>query len=777
MQIAQQLAAELNVKVEQIDAAIRLLDEGATVPFIARYRKEATQGLDDGHLRQLAQRLSYLRDLAERRLTILASIEQQGKLTAELKRQIEQADNKTRLEDLYLPFKAKRKTKGQIAIQAGLLPLAEHLRKSPRQFSTDDAQKYLNAAKGFATVDEVIEGIKSILAEQFAEDAECRAILRKQLEQKGLLVSQAIKGKADNASKYRDYFEHQEKYKQAPSHRVLAMLRGKNEGVLSLNIQLDEQQPKDWAQQLITRTLHLPSYQSPNSHPALDQAIHISWQQKLLPSLTTELIAALRDKAEADAIDVFAANLKDVLMAAPAGAKTTLGLDPGLRTGCKLAVVDATGKLLHTATIFPHEPQNNWDKSVRTLVNLCQQYKVELIAIGNGTASRESDKLVAEAIKQCETVKPVKVLVSEAGASVYSASELAAQEFPQIDVSLRGAISIARRLQDPLAELVKIDPKSIGVGQYQHDVSQSLLTQRLDNVIEDCVNAVGVDLNIASVPLLARVAGLNKTVAANIVQYREQHGRFNQRQQLLKVNRLGAKAYEQAAGFLRIRDAENPLDGTAVHPESYHLVEQIAQQLSCSVAELIGDEQKIAQITDSIRQQLAIGEYTFNDIIAELKKPSRDPRPTFKTAQFKEGINTINDLSVGMVLEGIVSNVANFGAFVDIGVHQDGLVHISSLTDKFVSDPRNIVKAGDVVKVKVIEVDVPRKRIGLTMRLEQEPISQTPREMNKQPTKAQGSSTPQKSKHHAKKSTAKPKVPSNAAMGNAFAEALAKLKK
>ncbi len=777
--IAEQIANELHVKPQQVNAAITLLDEGATVPFIARYRKEATQGLDDTHLRTLAQRLSYLRDLANRRQLILANIEQQGKLTPELKSKIEQADNKTRLEDLYLPYRPKRRTKGQIAIEAGLAPLAEKLFNNWQLIPEQEAKAFINSDAGFFDEKTVLEGAQYILMEQLSEDADLLAKLRQHLNKQAHLTSKVAKGKEQEANKYRDYFEHSELLAKVPSHRALAMFRGRNENLLQLSLNVDPHQEGNSfssAEQIILDHYHLRLSQQPAAN-FLSKVVRLAWKVKLSLSLETELLGNLRERAEAEAIKVFARNLKDLLMAAPAGAKVTLGLDPGLRTGCKLAVVDATGKLLHTSTIFPHAPQNNWDKSLRTIANLCRQFKVELIAIGNGTASRESDKLVAEAISLLEHNKPNKVIVSEAGASVYSASELAAKEFPNLDVSLRGAVSIARRLQDPLAELVKIDPKAIGVGQYQHDVSQSLLSKSLDDVIEDCVNAVGVDLNSASAPLLIRVSGLNKTMAQNIIAYRDEHGRFNNRNTLKKVVRLGPKAFEQAAGFLRINDGDNPLDKSGVHPESYSIVEKIISDLNTTVGAILGnsDQLKCIDIQHYINEFSAqgVGEITLKEIINELEKPGRDPRPEFKTATFKDGVNTLNDLKEGMILEGVISNVANFGAFVDVGVHQDGLVHISSLTDKFVSDPREIVKAGDIVKVKVLEVDADRKRISLTMRLDEktplksktEPKKGTIKIPSKQPNKAHN------------KMARKPKEPANAAMGNAFAEALAKLKK
>jgi len=771
--IVQQIAKELEVKLPQVEAAINLLDEGATVPFIARYRKEKTQGLTDTHLRQLEQRLQYLRELEDRRVVILKNIEQQSLLTDALKQQILSADSKTRLEDLYLPFKPKRRTKGQIAIEAGIKPLADKLLVDLSLHPEKEAQGYINPSLGFSEVSEVLAGASAILIEQLAEQAELILAIRNYLQKYAFLTSKVVKTKQKEATKYKDYFEHSEKFNSVPSHRALAMFRGKNEGFLRLALTASPQREiplKDDGERLIREHLNLIL----NSQPAasfLREMITQAWKQKLLPTLETEFFGQLKEIAEKSAIGVFANNLKDLLMAAPAGDKVTLALDPGLRTGCKLAVVDATGKLLHTSTIFPHEPQNNWDKSVRTLVNLVRQHKVELIAIGNGTASRETDKLAGEAIKSLDGLAVKKIIVSEAGASVYSASELAANEFPDVDVSLRGAISIGRRLQDPMAELVKIEPKSIGVGQYQHDVSQSALSRTLEGVVEDCVNAVGVDLNSASVALLSKIAGLNKTIATNIVTYRNEHGKFKDRKTLLKVARLGPKAFEQAAGFLRITDGTNPIERSGVHPETYPLVEDICQQLNASIDDIIGNETMVATVNSNSFSGGEFGELTINDVLAELAKPGRDPRGDFKTASFKAGVETIADLKEGMILEGVISNVANFGAFVDVGVHQDGLVHISALTNKFVSDPRDVVKAGDIVKVKVTEVDVTRKRISLTMRLDEQ-VQAKPKSQH-QPRQEHNKSKPAGKL----KAKSKPKAVANAAMGNAFADAFAKLKK
>lgn len=781
--VVQLLATELSARQEQINAAISLLDEGATVPFIARYRKEATGGLDDGQLRQLEQRLGYLRELNDRREVILNSIKEQGKLTPQLQQKLLAASGKTELEDIYLPFKPKRRTKGQIAIELGLQPLADELLADPNASAQQAAEKYLTTEQGLDSIENVLEGAQSIIIEQLAEDALLLAKLRKHVVDNGFLHSRRARGLDDAAikksgfDKFRDYFEHTEQLKNVPSHRALAMFRGRNEGALSLKLGAAGEDDKNALAQacerIIAEHLKLPVNQR-NQDNWLENVVSNAWKKKILGHMETEQLTALKEKAETAAIEVFAKNLKDVLMAAPAGAKTTMGLDPGLRTGVKVAIVDKTGKFCDHCTIYPHAPQNHWDKALRTLSHMCRQHKVELIAIGNGTASRETDKLAAELAKANPELQLSKVMVSEAGASVYSASELAANEFPALDVSIRGAISIARRLQDPLAELVKIEAKAIGVGQYQHDVNQSQLAGALDNVVEDCVNGVGVDLNMASAPLLSRVSGLNKTLAKNIVAYRDEHGQFKDRETLKKVTRLGPKAFEQCAGFLRIIDGDNPLDGSGVHPESYSVVERIVAKDKMSLSDIIGNSQFLQALNADDFTDETFGVPTVKDIIAELDKPGRDPRGEFKTASFKEGVESIDDLKVGMMLEGVVSNVANFGAFVDIGVHQDGLVHISSLTDKFVSDPRDVVKAGDVVKVKVMEVDVSRKRINLTMRLNEQPQQSCAKDNNQQAKEKVGKS------HHNKGNKDKPKAtpkPQNAAMGNAFADAFAKLKK
>ncbi|PHR64990.1 MAG: RNA-binding transcriptional accessory protein [Idiomarina sp.] len=774
--ITQQIANELAVGSQQVQAAIALLDDGATVPFIARYRKEVTGGLDDTQLRNLSQRLTYLRELEDRRAVILGSIKDQGKLTPELEQAILETASKTELEDLYLPYKPKRRTKGQIAIEAGLEPLADALFDNPELSPETEAQKYINVDAGFADEKAVLDGARFILMERFAEDASLLKKVRDYLWNNAEITSAVATGKETEGAKYRDYFEFNEALKKIPSHRALALFRGRNEGILQLKLNPDPQQedPKarSYGEQLIAAHINWQD-KGRAADTWLQQTVQWTWRIKILLHMETELFGSVRERAETDAIQIFANNLKDLLMAAPAGDKVTMGLDPGVRTGIKVAVVDSTGKVLGTNTVFPFQPQNQVDKAMRTLAGMCKQHKVELISIGNGTYSRETDKLVGEMLKANPEIKASKVIVNEAGASVYSASELAALEFPDLDVSLRGAVSIARRLQDPLAELVKIEPKSIGVGQYQHDVSQAQLAQSLDAVVEDCVNAVGVDLNTASVALLARVAGLTKTLAQNIVAHRDSHGRFATRQQLLKVARMGPKSFEQAAGFLRIMNGEQPLDSSAVHPEAYPVVERIAAQNQKQVSEIIGDTAFLKQLNAKDFTDDTFGLPTVQDILRELDKPGRDPRPEFKTASFKEGVDDIKDLKPGMTLEGVVSNVAAFGAFVDIGVHQDGLVHVSALSDKFVSDPREIVKAGDIVKVKVLEVDVPRKRISLTMRLTDEPTAVAPSQANQ--AKPQGNKPRGTGGQSRPKPAAQPAA--NSAMGSAFAEAFAKAKK
>lgn len=721
--IYSRIAQELNANVNQVQAAVGLLDEGATVPFVARYRKEVTGGLDDTQLRNLEERLNYLREMEARREAILKSIDEQGKLSPQLAAQIQGADTKTQLEDLYLPYKPKRRTKAQIAREAGLEPLADMLLDDPHKDPEAEAQAFLNSEHKIDSIKDALDGAKQILMERFSEDAALLERLRGYLRSEGYLAAKVIAGKEVEGEKFRDYFEHRELLQKTPSHRALAMFRGRNEGVLTLSLELSE--PLEVGQMHPCEVMVAEHWRvSDSQRPAdrwLSEVVRWTWRVKLLTHLETDLLADLRERAEADAIDVFARNLKDLLLAAPAGQLATIGLDPGLRTGVKMAVVDATGQVLDHGAIFPTPPQKRVQEAEAVMLHMCQKYNVGLIAIGNGTASRETDKFVGDFLKRHPELKVQKVMVNESGASIYSASEFAAKEFPDLDVTIRGAISIARRLQDPLAELVKIEPKSIGVGQYQHDVSQTRLSKSLDAVVEDCVNAVGVEVNTASAPLLARVAGLNQAIANNIVEYRNQNGALTNRKQLLKVSRLGAKAFEQAAGFLRIANGDNPLDASAVHPESYSVVEKIAQKNQRDIRALIGDTQFLRGLQPTDYTDESFGVPTVTDIIAELDKPGRDPRPEFKTAQFQEGVEKLSDLKPGMILEGAVTNVTNFGAFVDVGVHQDGLVHISALSDTFVKDPRTVVKAGDIVRVKVMEVDVQRKRVGLSMRLTDEP--------------------------------------------------------
>lgn len=744
MNITEKIATELNVAVAKVQAAIDLLDDGATVPFIARYRKEATGGLDDTQLRTLLERLQYLRELQERKQTILSSIEEQGKLTDELKQAIEAADNKTLLEDLYLPYKPKRRTKAQIARENGLEPLAEILLTQPELNPEIVATNYLN--EQISDTKAALDGARAILIEKFAEDAELIGQLREKLWREGNIHATVLAGQESAGEKFKDYFDHLESITNIPSHRVLAMLRGRNEGILAIHIKY---QPDDTPitepsayEQMIAQQFGIAD-QGRAADRWLRDTVRLSWRGKIFLSLELEALNRLKEAADHDAIKVFAQNLKDLLLAAPAGRLTTLGLDPGIRTGVKVAVVDDTGKLLETTTIYPHQPRNDWQGALTTLRQLVQKHQVRLIAIGNGTASRETDKLATELIRSLPDQSLQKIVVSEAGASVYSASALAAKEFPELDVSLRGAVSIARRLQDPLAELVKIDPKSIGVGQYQHDVNQSQLAKSLDAVVEDCVNAVGVDVNTASAPLLTRISGLNSTLANNIVSYRDTYGAFTNRQSLLKVPRLGEKTFEQAAGFLRILDGDEPLDASAVHPESYPVVSRMLANTHLRADELIGNHQTIKALKPADYIQSNVGLPTILDILAELEKPGRDPRGEFHTATFAEGVEDIKDLLPGMILEGVVSNVAAFGAFVDIGVHQDGLVHISALANRYVSDPRDVVKAGDVVKVKVIEVDIPRRRIALSMRLEDESqLTANHKEVNQKPAKKNSNSKP-----------------------------------
>ena len=738
--IEHRIATETAARPEQVEAAVQLLDSGATVPFIARYRKEATGGLDDSQLRLLEERLGYLRELEDRRAAVLASIEEQGKLSDELRADILAADNKARLEDLYLPYKPRRRTRAQIAREAGLEPLARALLADPEQLPEQAAAAFVDEAKGIADSKAALDGARAILLETFAEDPALVGALRDWLTAKAVIRASVVAGKESEGAKFRDYFQHVEPIGSIPSHRLLALFRARNEGVLDLELAprpttplrstasedpgaaLDEAAAAGHAEAegRVARHFDIADRGRAADRWLLETARQ-AWRIKLHLHLSLDLFGRAREAADAEAIRVFGDNLKDLMMAAPAGPKTVMGLDPGIRTGVKLAVVDGTGKLLGTDVIYPHEPKKLWNESIAQLAAICRRHAVDLIAIGNGTASRETDRLVAELIRKHADLRLAKIIVSEAGASVYSASEVAAKEFPDLDVSLRGAVSIARRLQDPLAELVKIDPKSIGVGQYQHDVNQVKLAHALVARVEDCVNAVGVDVNTASAPLLARVAGLSPAVAENIVRYREANGAFRNRKALLKVPRLGEKAFEQCAGFLRITDGDDPLDASAVHPEAYPVVQRIIEQCGREVKALIGDSRFLRSLDPQRYTDSSFGLPTVRDILGELEKPGRDPRPEFRTAHFAEGVEDIRDLEPGMILEGVVSNVAAFGAFVDLGVHQDGLVHVSALSNSFVKDPRDVVKAGDIVKVKVIEVDIARKRIGLSMRLDDEP--------------------------------------------------------
>lgn len=735
--IFSRIAAEVSASVSQVQAAAQLIDEGATVPFIARYRKEVTGGLDDAQLRLLAERLIYLRELEDRRAAVLKSITDQEKLTPELEAAIKEADSKTRLEDLYLPYKPKRRTKAQIAREAGIEPLLDSLLADPNLSPEAEAEQYLNAEAGFEDANKVLDGARQILMERFAEDAELIAKLRDLLWRKGEVRSQVMTGKEQEAAKFRDYFEFAEPIHKVPSHRALALFRGRNESLLMVSLALPDEQ-LTLAEGMIATAFDI-THENRAADAWLAKSVSWGWKVKLAIKLELDLFNQLRETAEEEAIRVFGANLKDLLLAAPAGARATIGLDPGLRTGVKVAVVDKTGKLVDSGAIYPHAPKNQWDQSIAIIGALAQKHGVELIAIGNGTASRETDKLAAEVIKKYSSLKLTKVVVSEAGASVYSASELAAKEFPDVDVSIRGAVSIARRLQDPLAELVKIEPKAIGVGQYQHDVSQVKLARQLEGVVEDCVNAVGVDLNMASAPLLARVAGLTESVASQIVQLRDSQGAFKNREQLKEVPRLGGKTFEQCAGFLRIVGGDNPLDASAVHPEAYPLVEKMAAQTGEPILKLVGNSSAVKKLRPADFADEQFGLPTVKDVLQELDKPGRDPRPEFQTANFNDAVHDVKDLQPGMILEGTVTNVANFGAFVDVGVHQDGLVHISALSDQFVKDPRTVVKTGQVVKVKVLEVDVARKRIGMTMRLN-DPL---PSEAGAEPRKAQRDSAAQ----------------------------------
>jgi uncharacterized protein len=773
--IARRIAEELGVREEQVNATVGMLDEGATVPFIARYRKEVTGSLDDSQLRNLEDRLRYLRDLEDRRSTVLNSIEEQGKLTDELRASIHAADTKNRLEDLYLPYKPKRRTKAQIAREAGLEPLADTLYTDPTNDPEQAAEGYLSDENGVADTRAALEGARAILMERFAEDAELLGDLRNFIWQQGQLKVSVIGGKENEGAKFRDYFDHVEPLKKVPSHRALAILRGRNEGVLTYTLVVgdadeDRRQPHP-AEHRIAARWNIRD-QGRAADKWLSEVVRWTWRVKLSTQIETDLMAQVREAAEAEAINVFAANLKDLLLLAPAGPRPTIGLDPGLRTGVKVAIIDGTGQVAGHGGIFPHAPRNQWDQSIEQLAKWCREYRIELIAIGNGTASRETEKLVGDLCKRYPDLKLARIVVSESGASIYSASEFASRELPDLDVTIRGAVSIARRLQDPLAEMVKIEPKSIGVGQYQHDVSQVQLSRSLDAVVEDCVNGVGVDLNTASIPLLARVAGLSQTIATNIVEFRSQNGMFQNRKQLLKVARLGERTFEQAAGFLRIAGSDNPLDRSSVHPETYGVVEAIATRNNRRIEGIVGDASFLRSLNPEDYVTDKFGLPTIRDILAELEKPGRDPRPEFRFASFEEGVETLNDLKQGMVLEGSVTNVTNFGAFVDIGVHQDGLVHISALSNNFIKDPREVVKAGDIVKVKVMDVDIPRKRIALSMRMDDQPGEKS--------EKPPASNNPRKAasdKPRAQNQKDDARTGQQGAMGGALAQALASARK
>ncbi|WP_018568714.1 Tex family protein [Streptomyces sp. PsTaAH-124] len=712
------IAEELGVRERQVKAAVELLDGGSTVPFIARYRKEATETLDDAQLRTIEERLRYLRELEDRRAAILESVREQGRLTDELEARIRGAETKARLEDIYLPFKPKRRTKAQIAREAGLEPLADGLLGDPGVEPSAAAAAFVDADKGVADPQAALDGARAILTERFSEDADLIGELRERMWTRGRLAAKVREGKEEAGAKFADYFDFAEPFTDLPSHRILAMLRGEKEEVLDLVLEPEEatEGPSSY-EGIVAHRFGIADRGRP-ADKWLKDTVRWAWRTRILVHLGIDLRLRLRTAAEDEAVDVFAANLRDLLLAAPAGTRTTLGLDPGFRTGVKVAVVDATGKAVATDVIHPHVPANKWDQSIATLARLAEEHAVELVAIGNGTASRETDKLAADLISRHPELNLTKVMVSEAGASVYSASAYASQELPGMDVSLRGAVSIARRLQDPLAELVKIDPKSIGVGQYQHDLSEVKLSRSLDAVVEDCVNGVGVDVNTASVPLLARVSGITSGLAENIVSHRDANGPFTSRAQLKKVSRLGPKAYEQCAGFLRIRGGDDPLDASSVHPEAYPVVRRMVKTTGQEVASLVGNTGVLRALRPADFVDDTFGLPTVSDILKELEKPGRDPRPAFRTATFKEGVEKISDLSSGMVLEGVVTNVAAFGAFVDVGVHQDGLVHVSAMSRTFVKDPRDVVKPGDIVKVKVLDVDIPRKRISLTLRLD-----------------------------------------------------------
>jgi len=780
--ISRRIADELGVREQQVNATVALLDEGSTVPFIARYRKEVTGSLDDNQLRTLEERLRYLRELEDRRGTILKSIEEQGRLSDELRASIQEADTKNRLEDLYLPYKPKRRTKAQIAREAGLEPLADALYGDPALDPEATAEGYVNAEAGVADTKAALDGARYILMERFAEDAELLGELRDFIWQQGQLKVAVIDGKENEGAKFRDYFDHVEPLKRVPSHRALAILRGRNEGILSYTLVVgdvddDRRQPHPAEQRIAARWSIRDNGRAADKW--LSEVVRWTWRVKLSTQIETDLMGQVREAAETEAINVFAANLKDLLLLAPAGPRATLGLDPGLRTGVKVAIIDDTGQVAGHGAIFPHAPQKQWDRSIEQLAVWCREYCIELVAIGNGTASRETEKLVGELSKRYPELKLARIIVSESGASIYSASEFASKELPDLDVTIRGAVSIARRLQDPLAELVKIEPKSIGVGQYQHDVSQVQLSRSLDAVVEDCVNGVGVDLNTASAPLLSRVSGLNQTIAQNIIEYRNQNGMFQNRKQLLKVARLGARTFEQAAGFLRIASGENPLDRSSVHPEAYGVVEAIAAKSSRKIEGIVGDAAFLRGLNPQDYVTDKFGVPTIKDILSELEKPGRDPRPEFRFASFEEGVETLGDLEPGMVLEGSVTNVTNFGAFVDIGVHQDGLVHISALSHTFIKDPREVVKAGDIVKVKVMEVDISRKRIALTMRMDDQPgeKAESKRPASGRPAGSQNASGRSGQPAGQTSPRGQNKAADQGAMGGALAQAFASARK
>ncbi|PJD92431.1 MAG: RNA-binding transcriptional accessory protein [Legionella sp.] len=784
MLIASIIGQELNIVPARIHAAIQLLDDGATVPFIARYRKEVTQHLNDTDLRKIAYRLSYLRELSERRATVLSSIREQGLLSAALEQAILEASSKTRLEDLYLPYRPKRRTKAHLAKEAGLEPLAEALLRNETIEPQSHALTFVNLELGVTTAEEALEGARQILMERFAEEPDVLSELRDYLWQHAVLNAQGAKGakstKKNNINKFADYVNFSQLLRKIPSHRALALFRGRKENALTLALTLPDH--PQIGEEIICRYFHITAQQAP-AFAWLMETVRLAWSTKLWSKLELELFNRLREAADEEAIDVFAKNLRDLMLAAPAGARVIMGLDPGIRTGVKVVVVEQTGKVLDYDTVFPLPPQSAWHEAITALAKLAMKYEVDLISIGNGTGSRDTERLVTEMIKMYPDLSLTKVLVSEAGASVYSASQLAADEFPDLDVTLRGAVSIARRLQDPLAELVKIEPKSIGVGQYQHDVNQSRLARCLDAVVEDCVNLVGVDINRASVSLLSRVSGLSESLAKQLVQYRDEHGMFPDRESLKHIPRMGAKTFQQAAGFLRITQGSNLLDASGVHPEAYPIVERIVHDTGLSLSDLMGNSTVLKALDASHYVDEHFGLVTVQDIISELEKPGRDPRPRFKTVVFKEGINQLTDLELGMVLDGVISNVTHFGAFVDIGVHQDGLVHISAITDRFIRDPREVVKAGDIVTVKVIEVDKERNRIGLTMKLHEEQTQPLPKKDIPKKPKPLSKETPRpshpKSKPKPKQSAPEKTPPARAKtmFNTAMADALSRLKR